>query len=180
MKKSLFREIQIPKEVEVTLDENLLIVKGSEGENKREFKVPKLIFEKKEDKIVLGSEKATKKEKRLMNTLFVHIQNMIKGVQEKFVYEMKICSSHFPMSIEIKDNRIIIKNFFGEKNPRIYKFSEDIEINKEEDKIIIKSIDKEKAGQAAASIETTTKIRNRDRRIFQDGIYIISKAGRKK
>ena len=45
--------------------------------------------------------------------------------------------------------------------------------------ITIKSVNKEIAGQAAANFEAATKIRARDNRIFQDGVYIINKAGKK-
>jgi large subunit ribosomal protein L6 len=179
MKKSLFREIEVPKDVEIEIKNNLFIIKGPEGEDKREFKIPKLLFKKDKNKIIIGNEKSTKKEKRLMNTIFSHIENMIKGVQKKFIYEMKICSSHFPMSVEINENELIVKNFFGEKKNRIYKFSKDVNISKEGENLKIESINKEKAGQTAASIERLTRITKRDKRIFQDGIYIISKNGRK-
>ena len=52
----------------------------------------------------------------------------------------------------------------------------DLEIDKEI--ITIKSVNKEIAGQAAANFEAVTRIRGRDKRIFQDGIYIINKAGK--
>ena len=35
MKKSLFQEIEIPKGIEINIEENTLKVKGPEGENKR-------------------------------------------------------------------------------------------------------------------------------------------------
>ena len=37
MKKEIFQEIEIPEEVEVNLEDSILIIKGPEGENKREF-----------------------------------------------------------------------------------------------------------------------------------------------
>ena len=52
-----------------------------------------------------------------------------------------------------------------------------LKVNKEE--IVVSGIDKEKVSQAAASIETLTRRQGFDRRRFQDGIYIISKDGKK-
>ncbi len=180
MKKDILIEIEIPEEVEVLLSEDSIKVKGKEGEAERKIKPNKKIELKKEDKkIVISSKKATKKEKRLCNTLKKHIINLIKGVQEKFEYELKVCSSHFPMSVSVEGNELLIKNFFGEKEPRKVKIPSEIEVSIGGDIIRLKGVDKEKVGQTAAEIEKATYIKRRDRRIFQDGVYIISKAGRK-
>lgn len=179
MKKKIINEVEIPDGVEVNLNENVLIVKGKEGKNERKFKTGKLIFEKKDNKIVIGNEKSTKKEKKRINSITAHIKNMIKGVQEKFDYKLKVVSSHFPISVEIKGKKAVIKNFLGEKIPREVEILDNVEVKLDKDVITLKSIDKELAGQTAANFEKATTIRMRDRRIFQDGIFMITKAGRK-
>ncbi|HJX49965.1 MAG TPA: 50S ribosomal protein L6 [Candidatus Nanoarchaeia archaeon] len=179
MRKEIIREIKIPEGVEATLKGSSLTVKGPEGENKRTFDTRKLIFELKDKKIVIGDKKATKKEKKRINTIASHIENMLVGVQEKFEYILKVVYSHFPITVEIKGNEAIIKNFLGEKIARKAKIPEGAEVKVNKEIINIKSVNKEIAGQAAANLERATIIRKRDRRIFQDGIYLITKTWRK-
>ncbi|MBT4258095.1 50S ribosomal protein L6 [archaeon] len=178
MKKELFQEIEIPEGVEITLNDGEVAVKGKEGELKRTFNVARIIFEKKDNKIIIGNKKATKTEKKLMNSITAHIKNMILGVQNKFEYKLKICFSHFPFTVDIQGNVATIKNFLGEKINRkcIIPKDADVKINKQE--ITVTAINKEIAGQAAANFENATKIRNRDKRVFQDGIYITEKNGK--
>ena len=178
MRKELFQKIDIHEGVEAEINKGVIKIKGSKGENQREFKLGKINIEKKENQIVLGHKTSTKKEKKIINTITAHIKNMIKGVQEKFEYKLKICSSHFPMTVEIQDDMATIKNFLGEKIPRKVKIPEGAEVEIQGEIITITSLNKESGGQAAANFEKATKIRNRDRRVFQDGIFITNKAGR--
>jgi large subunit ribosomal protein L6 len=178
MKKDIYQNIRIPKEVELLVEKNAVIVKGKEGENKRSFKFNGLEVKKEEDLLRIGKKKASKNEKREINTITSHIKNMILGAQEKFQYKLKICFSHFPFTVEIRDKEAYIKNFLGEKVPRKLKILPGVEVKIEKEIITISSIDKELAGQAAADFERATLVKKRDRRIFQDGIYITSKVGR--
>ena len=178
MKKSLQQIIEIPEGIEVNIDENKIIIKGKQGENKRSFNFGKLDFGKEDKQIIIKCEKATKTEKKNMNTIAVHIKNMIKGVQEKFEYKLKVCFSHFPMTVKIEGNGAIVKNFLGEKIPRKVKIPDGVEVVIDREIITVRAIDKELAGQTAANFETATKITGRDKRVFQDGIYITSKNGR--
>ena len=114
----------------------------------------------------------------MMNTIAQHVRNMIKGVQKKFEYKLKVCFSHFPMTVKQEDRKIIVQNFLGEKVPREMTLPEGVEVKVDKTEIIVRSVDKELAGQAAANFETITKIRGRDKRVFQDGIYITNKAER--
>ena len=179
MKKELFQTIEIPEGVEVNINENLVVVKGAEGEVKKELDFTNLDVEKKDKEIIIGNKKSTKKEKKMMNTIVAHIKNMIKGVQGKFEYKLKVCFSHFPFTIEMQGKEVTIKNFLGEKIPRKMKILDDVDVDIKGQDITIISINKESAGQTAANFETATKVRSRDRRIFQDGIFITNKPGRK-
>ncbi len=177
MKKELFQTVEIPEGIDAEIDGARVTIKNADRKNEREFNISNLTMEKKGNKIIIGNKKASKKEKRNMNSIAAHIINMIKGVQEKFEYKLKICFSHFPVTVEIKGNEALIKNFLGERVARKVKIPEGANVKVEKEIITVNSEDKELAGQAAANFENATRISKRDRRIFQDGIFITSKCG---
>jgi large subunit ribosomal protein L6 len=82
------------------------------------------------------------------------------------------------MTLKLEKNKLLINNFLGEKNPRVANILSGVDVDIKGQNITISSHDKTSAGQTAANIEKATKIRLRDRRIFQDGIYLIERAGR--
>lgn len=177
MKKELFVEIEIPEGVTVSLDNGTFTIKGHEGEVNKKINLDKLDVEI-GNIIKIGNIKATKREKRMMNTICSHLENMIQGVKEKWEYELKICFGHFPFTVKQEGNKVIIKNFLGEKINRKVKLIKGVDVELGKEIIKLRSVDKELAGQCAANFEAATKIKGRDKRIFQDGIYIIKKCGK--
>ncbi len=174
-----YEEIVEPKQgVQISLDNRTVIVKGPKGELKREFKESKIFLEIKEGKLIIFAKKASKREKRLCSTIKAHINNMCKGVSVGHEYKLKICSGHFPMNVAIIGDKLVVKNFLGEAMPRTITLKKGADVKIQGDFITITSISKETASQIAADIEQMTRITNRDKRIFQDGIYIISKDGK--
>ena len=111
----------------------------------------------------------------MANTYAAHLINMIKGVNEPFEYTLKVCSGHFPMTVNLEGDQLIVKNFLGEKVPRKAKIWPNVTVDIKGNDISVKSINLEAAGQTAANMESSTRITNRDRRVFQDGIYITKK-----
>jgi large subunit ribosomal protein L6 len=178
MRREIFKTIEIPEGIEVEINGKEVVVKGPEGENRREFSLGKIKIERGENFLKVGYESSTKKEKKIINTSVSHIKNMILGVQKKFEYFLKICSSHFPMNVVVENNKFIIKNFLGERIARKSRIMKNVEIQIDGEIIIVKSTNKELAGQTAANLEKATRITGRDRRIFQDGIFITNKFGR--
>jgi large subunit ribosomal protein L6 len=88
---------------------------------------------------------------------------------------MKTVFSHFPIKTIVEGNQLVIQNFLGERFPRRADILENVKIEVKGEILILTSIDKEKVGQTAANIERATKVKNRDIRVFQDGIYIVKR-----
>lgn len=178
MKKILFEEIEIPSGVEVKIDRNQVEVKGKQGTVKKSFDLNGVEMKVEGKKIIIGSARTTRTEKKMIYTIVAHINNMIKGAEEGYEYTMKMCFNHFPMTVDLTPKLATIKNFLGEKIARKAKIVEGVTVKINKDVVTITSVDKEAAGQTAANFETATKIRNRDRRVFQDGIFITNKCGK--
>lgn len=170
--------IKIPEGIDVKIDKKMMIVKSSKGEIKREFRYKQIEMSVEGGKIKISPKRNTKRDKTITGTLKAHIKNMISGVKEPHRYILKICSGHFPMNVSVGKNELIVKNFLGEKIPRVLRLKEGVNMKIDGDIIIVEAFDKELAGQVAAGIEQLTRRNNYDTRIFQDGIYIINKDGK--
>ncbi|MFH1506409.1 MAG: 50S ribosomal protein L6 [archaeon] len=171
-------KVEIPEGITVSYDHGIYIVKGPKGEVKKIMLHPRVDVKIEGNTVVFEVKKATKRELKIVNTYKAHMQNLFKGVAEGHIYKLKICSGHFPMNVAVKGDLFEINNFIGEKVPRRLKLRENTTVKIDGDNIVVESIDKEAAGQMAASIEQLTRRPGFDKRIFQDGIYLIDKDGR--
>ena len=177
MKQDLNETLPVPAGITVEVSDNTVHIKGPKGEVSRRFVIPRVAVELKAGNIVLSAKRATKREKAKLYSTLAHLKNMIRGVQSPFVYILKVCSGHFPMNISFANNKLAVKNFLGEKIPRVTVIPQGTALKIEADRITVSSCDPELAGRTASNIEQLTRISLRDKRIFQDGIFITEKAG---
>jgi len=168
-------EIEIFEGISARLEGILLIIKGPLGECKKDFSKIKIQVSSKDNKIIVQSLGKKKFDISVANTVKSIIRNMIKGVTEGFNYKLKIVFAHFPISIKVKDKNVIIENFYGERSPRKAKIIGDCKVMVEGDDVIVKGVSLEDIGQTAANIEQATKVKNKDQRVFLDGIYVYEK-----
>jgi len=168
------RTIKIPENVEIEVSGYRVKVKGPKGEIEREFKIWKknVKIEKKNGEIVILGTDSRRKTKAMVGTVAAHIKNMIKGVTKGFVYKLKIVYSHFPIKVELKENKLYIRNFLGENSPRVAQILPGVKVEIKGQDIILKGIDIEAVGNTANNIEQACRIVGYDRRRFIDGIYI--------
>ncbi len=171
-------QIEIPEGVTVTFENDTMSIKGEKGELTRVFSHPKINIKINGKNIEISSKNVRRKEKALMGTYIAHMKNMIHGVSQGFEYKMKTVFSHFPIKTSIEGAHFLIQNFLGERSPRRAKILEGVTVESKGDNVTVTGIDKEKVGQTVANIERATRVKKRDIRVFQDGVYRISKGGR--
>ena len=169
--------VTIPEGVTATLSEDGVVsIQGPKGSLSRQFVNSNLNLFQEGGSIIVRTDMPRRKMKALAGTWNAHLNNMVRGVCDGFTYNLKAVYSHFPMTLAVKGNKFVVNNYFGEKVPRTADILQGVEVkvnNKTE--VVVTGIDKENVGQTAANIERCVTVKNRDRRVFQDGIYLVGK-----
>jgi large subunit ribosomal protein L6 len=169
------QRIEIPSECQVSLEDKTVTVNGPKGSLQRTFPEPQTRIKTEGNELIVTTHINRKRSRALVGTVIAHVRNMMLGVRLGYEYEMKIVFSHFPITVEVQDKTVIIKNFIGERGVRKARLIGDVQVRTTEDEVFISGIDIEHVSQSAANIQQACKIRDKDRRIFLDGIYVIRK-----
>jgi large subunit ribosomal protein L6 len=171
--------IEIPDGIQTELNDFRIKITGSKGTLEKDFYSPifrkDITIKKIDNKISISTESKKKKIKAMIGTMKANIFNMFTGVREGFSAQLKIVYMHFPFTVKISENKILINNFLGEKNPRKAKIIGNCKVEVKGDEIVVTGISKDDVGQTAAQLERATWIKKRDRRVFQDGVFITKK-----
>ena len=176
VKESIVREtVEIPDGVDASVNQSVVSSKGPLGRLERSFHHTPINLRREGDEIVVEALWPDKKTRASVGAVRSHIRNMMTGVTKGFTYKLKIVYAHFPMSVKVKGQELVIENFGGERRPRTVNIPRDVKITIDGDDVIVKGVDLEEVSQVAANIEQETKIREKDPRIFLDGIYVYEK-----
>lgn len=171
----LVAKIVLPQGIEAEANGLRVTVRGK-NEETRLFKAKGISFKAQENSIVVEASPATRRMNAVLRTMSSHVRNMIQGAQHDYCYRMAIVFSHFPMNVQAKGERVEIYNFLGEKQARIAKVIGKTKVEAKGKEVLVSGANKEHVGQTAANIETATKVRKKDKRVYQDGIFIVEKA----
>lgn len=171
----LMKTVEVPEGTTVEVSGREVIVKKGENEVRKKFRTEAIQFEKKDNSVVFSCAETSKKYNAIMNTFVSIVKNMIAGVDTGYVYKLKIVQAHFPITAQVKEDAVEVSNFTGEKKPRVAKIVGKTKVEIKGKDVTVTGISKEDAGQTAANIEKCAKVKNRDLRIFQDGIYLVEK-----
>lgn len=181
MVKTMYLEekLEIPDGVKVTADENHHVtVKGPNGLISKDFShVRGIKIAVEGDSIIFSTSFPKRGTLALTKTIYNIVKNLIIGVQTNYIYSCKICYSHFPFNAEIKkkNKEIHFVNFLGERAPRVTEYLDNVSVEVQGDDVILTGPDKETLGQTAANMQKSCRIRKKDHRVFQDGVYLYKK-----
>ncbi len=174
--KGVERKLELPQGIEAVIDGHKVSISSGGKKNERLFHAEEIDFEKNDNAIILRAEKSTKKINAILNSVEAHLKNMIAGLHKEYEYKLSVVYSHFPMTVTVKGNFVEIGNFGGEKKARKARIFGETKVLVKGKEIIVTGHNKEDVGQTAAGIENASHVRGgKDKRIFQDGIYMLDK-----
>ena len=176
---NISHDILVPEGVNISVEESQVTISKGEKSLTREFYHNKVSVSHDNNILTVFCTLPRRSEKAIAGTWAAHIRNMVRGIDNGFEYRLKAVFSHFPMTLKVDGNTFIITNMLGEKVPRRANLPwtpSEVEVRIEnKSDVIVSGADREKVGQTAANIELACKVKKRDPRVFQDGIYIVSK-----
>ncbi|MHA2357599.1 MAG: 50S ribosomal protein L6 [Candidatus Heimdallarchaeaceae archaeon] len=173
----IVKEILIPEEVKISIKGKTVTAEGTKGTLTKSFEKEDIELKKTKKKIDVTAYYINKRKKASTLAVVGHIENMIKGVSEGYVYKSKIIFSHFPITVEPDNNKriVTIKNLYGGRKPIVVPiFGPDTNVKVDRDDVIIEGIDKEAVGQTTANMQEACRLRGKrkkDPETFMDGVW---------
>lgn len=145
------RTIEIPKNVEVIIDQNLVRVKGPKGELEIRIRSA-ILVEKKENQIIVKKARKDKFAQNLWGLTRTLINNMIIGVTEGFEKKLEFSGVGYRAQVEKENDKEKLVLNMGFSHPKELVAPKGINFKVEKNTIIIIGTDKELVGNVAAKI----------------------------
>ena len=166
-------EKELPEGFEAEYEDGVLTVSDGSQEVEKKIQHARVEVEVEDGKVVFSTETGKRDIESIVKTFSRHFDNMIEGLEDEHVYQLKGVYAHFPMTIKTENNQLVVENFMGERKPREADIMEGVDVSVDGEEITVSGPDKDKVSQTAARIEQLSDKGNRDPRTFQDGIYIV-------
>ena len=154
----------------------MLHVQGPLGHVYKNFKKIPIIIEINDKKILVKQTGSRKKHYAIRNTAKSIIHTLCEGVVDGFTIKMKVVYSHFPITVKVEGKKVLIENFQGERAPRVCMIRGETKVDVKGDDVIITGPVLTDVSQTAAHVQQKSKVKNKEHRVFLDGIYNYSKS----
>ncbi len=175
-KQEQFKEIlEIPEGINVTMKKHMIQFQGPLGKTFKSFRKIPVNIEINDGKLTLKAQGTRKRDYSILHTARSLIKNIFEGLLEGYTIKMKVVYAHFPITVKVKEKTVLIENFQGERAPRMTTIVGNTKIVPKGEDVILTGEVWTDITQTAANIELKTKVKNKDHRVFLDGIYVYEK-----
>ena len=171
----LTTSVQVPEGVTVRLNRHMLIVEGPQGRAIKSFRKIPVGLGVGDGVVSLKAAGNRKRDYAILNASRSLIRNLCQGVVEGYTIKMKIVYAHFPVTVKVQGDRVLIENFQGERAPRVARIQGAVKVDPRGDDVHVTGHVLTDVSQTAANIQQKTRIKNKDHRVFLDGIYVYDK-----
>ena len=168
-------QVDIPEGVKVTQNKHMLKFEGPLGKTFKSFRKIPVNVEITEGKVLLKTINFKKRDYSILHTARSIIRNICEGLVEGYTIKMKVVYAHFPITVKVEGKTILIENFQGERAPRKTHIVGNTKVIPKGEDVILTGEVWTDITQTAANIELKTKVKNKDHRVFLDGIYSYEK-----
>ena len=168
-------EVIIPEGIKIIQNKNMLKFEGPLGKTFKSFRNIPVNIEIKEDKVLLKTIGFKKRDYSILHTSRSIIKNICEGLIEGYTIKMKVVFAHFPITVKVEGKKILIENFQGERAARSTHIVGNTKVIPKGEDVILTGEVWTDITQTAANIELKTKVKNKDHRVFLDGIYVYDK-----
>jgi large subunit ribosomal protein L6 len=168
------KEITLPEGIKAEIKGSTITISGKLGANTRIFNDALVDIKSASGKITLDhvkDKKLVEKGMNAENALSKEIANDIKGVTAYYEFKMKSVHAHFPITVEVKGKIVHINNIIGERVPRLASVVGGTKIEVKGQNVRLYGTSLDEVSQTAANIRKACRMRNKDTRVFQDGLY---------
>lgn len=142
------KPVVIPDGVDVSIDNNQVVVKGPKGTLTRTFH-PNIQIKKEENQIIVERPNDDRQNRALHGTTRSLIANMVEGVSQGFSKSLVLAGVGY--RAQKQGNRLVLA--VGYSHPVEIEPEDGVEIEvPSQTQIVVKGIDKEKVGELAANI----------------------------
>ena len=168
-------QVDIPEGVTVSVNKHMVTFEGPLGKTFKSFRSIPINVEVNEGKVLLTAINQKKRDYAILHTARSIIRNICEGLVTGYTIKMKIVFSHFPITVKVEGKQILIENFQGERAPRITNIVGNTKVVPKGEDVILTGEVWTDITQTAANIELKSKVKNKDHRVFLDGIYAFEK-----
>lgn len=168
-------EVSVPDGVSVKLKGHMLEVSGPLGKTFKSFRDIPVALEPSDGRVVLRAKGPRKRDRAILNAARSLVRNLVEGVVSGYTIRMKVVFAHFPVTIKVDGDRVIIENFQGERAARTARIVGRTKVEPKGEDVVITGHVKTDVSQTAANIELGTRVKGKDHRVFLDGIYAYEK-----